>query len=99
LVTVHAAAAVRFSSEFGGQRPWRLEDTSVASLHLDEHSGKYHIRFYFGGVEYKRSLKTGDEKEALAVKGRVEETTDPPLVRFAFLLGSLSEKNAVLSDW
>jgi integrase len=46
----------------------------VASLHLDEASGKYRIRFYYGGAEFKRSLKTGDEKEALAVKGRVEET-------------------------
>ena len=46
----------------------------MASLHLDQASGKYRIRFYYGGTEFKRSLKTGDEKEALSVKGRVEET-------------------------
>lgn len=46
----------------------------MASLQLDGLSGKYRIRFYYGGAEYKRSLKTADEKEALAVKGRIEET-------------------------
>lgn len=46
----------------------------MASLHRDEASGKYRIRFYYGGIEYKRSVKTGNDEEAQAVKSRVEET-------------------------
>ena len=46
----------------------------MASLHRDEDSGKYRIRFYYGGVEYKRSLKTSSDEEAQAVRSRVEET-------------------------
>jgi hypothetical protein len=32
------------------------------------------IRFYYDGKEYKRSLKTGVEKQAKIVKQRVEDT-------------------------
>jgi len=47
----------------------------VASLQFDEKSGRWRIRFYFGSQEYKRSLKRiKTEQEALALKGRVEET-------------------------
>jgi hypothetical protein len=74
LVAETGAAAIRFSSRKRRRTPVRLENLLVASLHLDEASGKYRIRFYYGGAEFKRSLKTGDEKEARAVKGRVEET-------------------------
>jgi len=46
----------------------------MASLEFDELSGRYRIRFRYGGQPYKRSLKTGDVKEARGVLGRVEET-------------------------
>jgi hypothetical protein len=51
-----------------------LEKRSVASLQFDKASGRFRIRFYCGDTEYKRSLKTKEEGEALAVKVRVEET-------------------------
>ena len=46
----------------------------MASLEFDELSGRYRIRFRYGGQPYKRSLKTTDVKEAQGVLGRVEET-------------------------
>ena len=46
----------------------------MASLEYDEESGRYRIRFRYGGSPYKRSLKTTDRHEAAAIVGRVEET-------------------------
>ena len=46
----------------------------MANLELDEASGRYRIRFRHAGKAFKRSLKTGDRREAEAVLGRVEET-------------------------
>src|SRR5260370_18884986 len=46
----------------------------MAFLQLDETSGRYRIRFYFGGQEFKRSLKTKDRKVALGLQARIEET-------------------------
>lgn len=46
----------------------------MAFLQHDEASGRYRIRFYFAGQEFKRSIKTKDEKTALGVQARVEET-------------------------
>src|SRR6516162_3041362 len=46
----------------------------MASLQFDEASGRYRIRFYLGGIEFKRSLKTKDEKTALGIQARAEET-------------------------
>jgi integrase len=46
----------------------------MASLQFDEASGRYRIRFYFGGQEFKRSIKTKDEKIARGIQARVEET-------------------------
>jgi integrase len=51
-----------------------LEKNPVASLQLDPKSGRYRIRFGFGGQEYKRSLRTRDEGAATVILGRVEET-------------------------
>ena len=46
----------------------------MASLQRDPDSGRYRIRFYHGDREYKRSIKTKDERVALSILGRVEET-------------------------
>src|SRR6266404_9332117 len=46
----------------------------MAFLQFDEASGRYRIRFNFGGQEFKRSLKTKDRKVALGLQARVEET-------------------------
>ena len=46
----------------------------MASLEFDEASGRYRIRFRYGGRPYKRSIKTVDEAEAAGVVARVEET-------------------------
>lgn len=46
----------------------------MASIDADPASGVFQLRFRFEGREFKRSLKTADEKEARAVLGRVEET-------------------------
>src|SRR5262245_53747003 len=46
----------------------------MASLQLDEASGRYRLRFYFGGQEYKRSIKTRDPKTARGIPARVEDT-------------------------
>jgi integrase len=46
----------------------------MASIEFDELSGRYRIRFRYGGQPYKRSLKTRDVKEAQGILGRVEET-------------------------
>lgn len=46
----------------------------MASIQCDPASGRYHIRFYYGGQEYKRSIKTKDEAKAQSVRQRVEDT-------------------------
>lgn len=46
----------------------------MAFLQHDQRSGRYRIRFRFDGQEYKRSIRTANEKEANAILGRVEET-------------------------
>lgn len=46
----------------------------MASLEADAASGRFRIRFRYGGESYKRSLKTTDQSEANVVLGRVEET-------------------------
>jgi hypothetical protein len=51
-----------------------LGQKAVASLQLDPKSGRYYIRFYYGGQEYKRSIKTKNEVVARGFLGRVEET-------------------------
>ena len=48
--------------------------TRIAFLQLDKTSGRYRIRFDFGGVEFKRSIKTKQRKTALGIQARVEET-------------------------
>lgn len=37
-------------------------------------SGRYHVRFRYAGMSFKRSVKTSSEKEARSVLGRIEET-------------------------
>jgi hypothetical protein len=49
------------------------ELTAVAFLELDGSSGRYRIRFDYGGREYKRSTKMKDEAAARTIKRRVEE--------------------------
>ena len=46
----------------------------MASLQFDEASGRYRIRFYVGGIEFKRSIKTKDQKIANGILARAEET-------------------------
>jgi hypothetical protein len=46
----------------------------VASIIHDSDSGKYHIRFRFAGMSFKRSLKTSNKQEARSAQGRIEET-------------------------
>lgn len=46
----------------------------MASLEKDRKSRRYHIRFRYGGREFKRSLRTGNSKLAEAAVGRVNET-------------------------
>jgi integrase len=46
----------------------------MASLSRDPTSGNYRIHFRFGGRQYQKSLKTDSEKDANALKGRVELT-------------------------
>jgi integrase len=46
----------------------------MASLEFDNPSGKYRIRFRYGGKPFKRSVKTSDRTEAEGVAARVEET-------------------------
>lgn len=46
----------------------------MASLEQNSRTGRFYLRFRFGGEEYKRSLKIRDAREAEAVRGRVEET-------------------------
>ena len=46
----------------------------MASVQREKGSGFFYIRFRYGGRPFRRSLKTTNEREAEAVKGRVEET-------------------------
>ena len=46
----------------------------MATVSKDPASGNFHIRFRFGGRAYRRSLKTTNRRESLAVLGKVEET-------------------------
>lgn len=46
----------------------------MAHLQRNESSGRYRIRFRYAGVEYKRWLKTQNQKAAYGVQARVEET-------------------------
>lgn len=46
----------------------------MASLERDPASGKYHVRFRYGGRAFRRSLRTGDVKLARARAGRIAET-------------------------
>ncbi len=46
----------------------------MASLEHDAASGRFRLRFGYGGRPHKRSLTTTDEAEARAVLGRVEKT-------------------------
>lgn len=46
----------------------------MASIEINSESKQFHIRFRYGKREFKRSLKTADEKEARAALARAEET-------------------------
>jgi hypothetical protein len=46
----------------------------MASFDLDRTSGRYHIRFRYGNLPFKRSLQLADDREAERVCGVVEET-------------------------
>ena len=46
----------------------------MASLALDPESGFYRIAFWYGGKQYRRSLRIKDERRAEGIRGRVEET-------------------------
>jgi integrase len=46
----------------------------MASLTLDPESGFYRIVFWYGGKQYRRSLKVRDERRAEGIRGRIEET-------------------------
>jgi site-specific recombinase XerD len=48
--------------------------SSVASLDHDDKSGRFRIRFRYGGRDFKRSMRTMNRREAEAIRGRVEET-------------------------
>ncbi len=45
----------------------------MATLERNPASGRYRIRFWYGGCQFKRSLKTEDQEKAMAVCQRVEE--------------------------
>ena len=46
----------------------------MAFLQFDNESGRYRLRFSYGGQEFKRSIKTKDGKVARGIQGRVEDT-------------------------
>lgn len=46
----------------------------MASLDKDEVTGRFRIRFRYGGQEFKRSLRVKEAREAEGIRGRVEET-------------------------
>jgi integrase len=49
------------------------EDTAMANIEHDPDSGFFRIRFWYGGRQFKRSLKTDNERKAKAAQERVEE--------------------------
>lgn len=51
-----------------------FDPNPMASLELDPDSGRYRVRFRYGGQEYKRSLRTKQQRIAQASLGQVEET-------------------------
>jgi hypothetical protein len=51
-----------------------IAEDAMVSIEFDETSSRYRIRFRHGGMPFKRSLKTSEEKEPLSILGRVEET-------------------------
>lgn len=65
---------------FAGQqflRPaFKGYDPSIEMAHIrrDPRTRTFRIRFRYGGCCYQRSLKTSDETEANAIRGRVKET-------------------------
>jgi integrase len=81
----------------------------MASLSLDAKSGYYRIVFWFGGRQYRRSLRVRDEGRAEAMRGRVEDTlsliqtgrlsipTDADPGTFIISDGKLDQKPAVTS--
>jgi integrase len=46
----------------------------MATIIKDPKSGNWRVAFRYGGQQFTRSLKTEDEREADAIKGRIEET-------------------------
>jgi hypothetical protein len=46
----------------------------MASISLDPVSKTYRIQFRYGGRQFNRSLKTKSERDAKAIRGRVDET-------------------------
>jgi integrase len=46
----------------------------MASIWKDPHSGRYHVRFRYAGVPYKRALGTAVEGEARAALVRINDT-------------------------
>jgi integrase len=46
----------------------------MAHIRRDPRTGVFRIRFRYGGCSYQRSLKTSDDVEANAIRGRVKET-------------------------
>jgi integrase len=46
----------------------------MATLEHDSSSGRYRVRFRYGGRAFKRTLKTRNEKEAEGARARVDET-------------------------
>jgi integrase len=60
------------------------EADAVASYDLDPKSGRYHIRFRYAGKPYKRSLSLKDDRAAITLCGKIEETLrDLALGRFS----------------
>jgi hypothetical protein len=46
----------------------------LASLHRDPKSKTFRVMFRYGGKQYQKSLKTTDQAEAEALKGKIEVT-------------------------
>ncbi len=46
----------------------------MASLRQDSRNGRYHVLFRYGGRQFRRSLNTTQQREAKAIRGRIEET-------------------------
>jgi integrase len=81
----------------------------MASIHRDPHSGTYCIMFRFGRPprQFRKSLKTADEKQAFSEKGRIEDflraiekghVTVPPeadFCQFVWSGGRLEDKPSV----